>query len=350
MSCAWLASRIPWRQVKRAIVILAFVGITVGIAVKAPDEGIEGIAVEIAADIVTELALEIVEALFEKCAGSCKSKASKVKRFALLAALGLPRVMRRLYSRAVTLVDYAKLARGVARITLSRVEALNAINLEMRDLLWEFVRAAVLDPDVRALVFSGAGARAFSAGADISEFGSAPSLDAAREARRQRDLWGLLEEAPLPTVAALHGFCFGAGIELPLYCDLRLAAPDTRIALPEVTLGYIPSAGGTQLMPRVGAAGAAAGLILGGEPIDAERALAWGIVHRIVPLDELEAAALAAAERLAAADGERVAALKRSIRRGLDLPLEAAIAADAQTATRLRSRITTRQPQAADPD
>ncbi len=250
--------------------------------------------------------------------------------------------MRRLYSRAMTLVDYAKLAHGVAQITLDRVEALNAINLEMRDLLWEFVRAAVLDPDVRALVFSGAGPRAFSAGADISEFGSAGSLDAAREARRQRDLWGLLEDLPLPTVAALHGFCFGAGIELPLYCDLRLAAPDTRIALPEVTLGYIPSAGGTQLMPRVGAPGAAAGLILGGEPIDAERALAWGIVHRIVPLEELEAAALAAAERLAAADAERVAALKRSIRRGLDLPLEAAIAADAQTAARLRSRITTR--------
>ncbi len=242
----------------------------------------------------------------------------------------------------MTLITYDKLARGVARITLSRPEALNAINLEMRDLLWEFIHAAVLDPDVRALVFSGAGARAFSAGADISEFGTAGSLDAAREARRQRDLWALLEDAPLPTVAALHGFCFGAGIELPLYCDLRLAAPDTRIALPEVTLGYIPSAGGTQLMPRVGVAGAAAGLILGGEPIDAERALAWGIVHRIVPLDELEAAALAAAERLAAADAERVAALKRSIRRGLDLPLEAAIAADAQTAARLRSRIATR--------
>ena len=159
----------------------------------------------------------------------------------------------------MTLVDYSKPTTGVARITLDRVEALNAINLEMRDLLWEFVRAAVLDPDVRALVFSGAGPRAFSAGADISEFGTAGSLDAAREARRQRDLWGLLEDLPLPTVAALHGFCFGAGIELPLYCDLRLAAPDTRIALPEVTLGYIPSAGGTQLAMRVGAAGRGGG-------------------------------------------------------------------------------------------
>ena len=340
--CEKFVSCIHWLLVVPILVIAGTM--MIGSAVGAP---VEGVAAEITAEvleIVTEqIAGEIVKVLSKRCADRCKR--GKVKRFALLAALGLPRVVRRLYSRAMTLVDYDKLAHGVARITLDRVEALNAINLEMRDLLWEFVHAAVLDPDVCALLFTGAGARGFSAGADISEFGTAGSLDAAREARRQRDLWGLLEEAPLPTVAALHGFCFGAGIELPLYCDLRLAAPDTRIALPEVTLGYIPSAGGTQLMPRVGAAGAAgaaAGLILGGEPIDAERALAWGIVHRIVPLAELEAAALAAAERLAAADGERVAAVKRSIRRGLDLPLEAAIAADAQTATRLRSRITTR--------
>ena len=240
------------------------------------------------------------------------------------------------------LIAYTKPTSAVAQITLNRPEALNAINLAMRDELWDYIHAALLDPDVRALIFAGAGPRAFSAGADISEFGSAPSLHDAREARRRRDLWALLEDLPLPTVAALHGFCFGAGIELPLYCDLRLAAPDTQIALPEVTLGYIPSAGGTQLMPRVCAPAAAPGLILGGESIDAPRALAWGIVHRIVPADELEAAALAAAERLAAADPHLVAAAKRSIRRGLDLPLGAAIGADAQTARRLRSRIVSR--------
>lgn len=240
------------------------------------------------------------------------------------------------------LITYTKPTPNVAQITLNRPEALNAINLAMRDELWDYIHAALLDPDVRALIFAGAGPRAFSAGADISEFGSAPSLHDAREARRRRDLWALLEDLPLPSIAALHGFCFGAGIELPLYCDLRLAAPDTRIALPEVTLGYIPSAGGTQLMPRVCAPAAAPGLILGGEPIDAERALDWGIVHRIVPLDELEEAALAAAERLAAADPERIAAVKRSIRRGLDLPLDAAIGRDAQTARLLRSKLTSR--------
>ncbi len=241
-----------------------------------------------------------------------------------------------------SLILYDKSQAGVARITLQRPEALNAINLAMRDELWTFVQAAQLDPDVRVLIFAGAGSRAFSAGADISEFGTAPSLHEAREARRQRDLWALLEELPIPTIAALHGFCFGAGIELPLYCDLRIAASDTQIALPEVTLGYIPSAGGTQLMPRICTPGAAAGLVLSGLPIDTERALNWGIVHRVVAPEALNAAVNDAAERLAAADPELLAAAKRSVRRGAELPLGGAIARDAQTARRLRSRLVDR--------
>ena len=192
------------------------------------------------------------------------------------------------------------------------------------------------------LIFRGAGPRAFSAGADISEFGTAPSLHEAREARRQRDLWALLEDLPIPTVAALHGFCFGAGIELPLYCDLRIASENTRIGLPEVTLGYIPSAGGTQMMPRIAPPAAARGLILSGDPIDAERALAWGIIHRIVPADELDASVDSIARRLAEAGPVLTATLKRSIRRGLDLPISAAIRQDAQTARRLRNTLSDR--------
>ena len=239
-------------------------------------------------------------------------------------------------------VLYDKPQPGVARITLNRPEALNAINMAMRDDLWTFIQAAQLDPDVRVLVFRGDGPRAFSAGADISEFGTAPSLHESREARRQRDLWALLEDLPIPTIAALHGFCFGAGIELPLYCDLRIAADDTRIALPEVTLGYIPSAGGTQMMPRIAPPGAARGLILSGDPIDAQRALRWGIVHRVVPVDQLDAAVDAAAQRLAQADPALTAALKRSIRRGLDLPISAAIRQDTLTARRLRHTLSDR--------
>ncbi len=240
------------------------------------------------------------------------------------------------------LVLYDKPIDGVACVTLNRPEALNAINLAMRDELWTYISAAELDPDVRVLVFRGAGPRAFSAGADISEFGTAPSLHESREARRLRDLWALLEDLPLPTIAALHGFCFGAGIELPLYCDLRIAAENTRIGLPEVSLGYIPSAGGTQLMPRIAPPGAARGLILSGDPIDADRALAWGVVHRLVAADELDDAVFAAARRLAQSEPALAAAVKRGIRRGLDLPMSTAIRQDALTARRLANTLSDR--------
>ncbi|MYB22598.1 MAG: enoyl-CoA hydratase/isomerase family protein [Chloroflexi bacterium] len=240
------------------------------------------------------------------------------------------------------LVRYDKPLDGVASITLNRPEALNAINMAMRDELWTFIQASQLDPEVRVLVFRGEGARAFSAGADISEFGTAPSLHESREARRLRDLWALLEDLPIPTIAALHGFCFGAGIELPLYCDLRIAAENTRIALPEVTLGYIPSAGGTQLMPRIAPPGAARGLILSGAPIVARQAQSWGIVHRIVAADELDATVFEVARRLADAEPAVAAAVKRSIRRGFDLPMSAAIRQDALTARRLANTMSDR--------
>ena len=234
------------------------------------------------------------------------------------------------------LVLYEKPEPGIAWITLNRPAALNAINMAMRDDLWTYVAAAEADPDVRVLCLRGAGPRAFSAGADISEFGTAPSYMEARRARQERDLWARLETSPLITIAALHGFCFGAGIELPLYCDFRIAAEDTVIALPEVTLGYIPSAGGTQTLPRTAPAGVARGLVISGERIDARRALAWGIVTRLVPAADCEPAALALARRLAARDPVVLERVKRTLRRGLEMPLEAAVVLDAETARILR--------------
>jgi enoyl-CoA hydratase/carnithine racemase len=195
-------------------------------------------------------------------------------------------------------------ARGVATITLNRPERLNAINLQMRDLLWDYLEACRDMPDVRVIVFRGEG-RAFSAGADISEFGTAPSVIAARRARHQRDVWGLLLDHRCATVARMHGFCYGAGLELPLCCDVRIAADGTRFALPEVTLGYIPSAGGTQTLARVIPPGVAAQMILSGEPLGTEEALRWGLVDRAVPLDALDAAVDEAVEKLLANPDDR---------------------------------------------
>lgn len=165
----------------------------------------------------------------------------------------------------------------------------------MRDLLWEYLRACRDHPDVRTVLFRGEG-RAFSAGADISEFGTAPGLIEARRARHERDVWGLMLRLDLPLVARMHGFCFGAGLELPLCCDVRVAAEGTRFGLPEVSLGYIPSAGGTQTLPRTIPPGAAADLILTGEAIGTGEALRWGLISAAVAEEQLDAAVEVAVE------------------------------------------------------
>lgn len=196
-------------------------------------------------------------------------------------------------------------ARGVATITLDRPERLNAINMAMRDQLWEHLAACRDIPDARVIVFRGEG-RAFSAGADIAEFGTAPSIMASRQARHDRDVWWELLNHRCVTIAALHGYCFGAGLELPLCCDVRVASDDATFALPEVTLGYIPSAGGTQTLPRLIPPGVAAAMILSGEPIDAASAARWGLVDRVVSPSELDAAAEAVAGEALDGGAERL--------------------------------------------
>jgi enoyl-CoA hydratase len=205
--------------------------------------------------------------------------------------------------------------RGVATITLNRPEQLNAINLEMRDLIWTYLEACRDTPDVRLILFRGEG-RTFSAGADISEFGTAPSIMEARRARHERDLWGLLLGHRCVTVAAMHGYCYGAGLELPLCCDYRIAAEGTRFALPEVTLGYIPSACGTQTLPRTVPPGVAARMILTGEPIGTEEALRWRLVHEVAPAAGFEAAVDSAVSRLLDADPAKVSFGRRAMVEG----------------------------------
>lgn len=225
---------------------------------------------------------------------------------------------------------------SVAWITLNRPDVLNAMNMAVRDELWAALLAIRDDPDVRVAVFRGAGERAFSAGADISEFGTAPSYIDARRARRERDVWGLMLNIMKPLVVAVHGYAFGAGCELSLLCDIRIASEDAQFALPEVSLGYIPSAGGTQTLPRAISPGLAREMVLSGEPIDAQRALAAGLINRVVPRPHLQQEAATVASRLAALDPRVVAAVKESMLRGADLPLD--------TALRLESSIAMRMP------
>ena len=235
---------------------------------------------------------------------------------------------------------YDKASPGLANITLNRPDVLNAINLEMRDELWETLHAAEADPDVRVVIFRGTGDRAFSAGADISEFGTAPSVVEARRGRRERDLWWYMLRMETVLIAAIHGYALGAGIELPMCCDIRIASDDARIGLPEVGLGYIPSAGGTQTLPRHIPPGEALQMILTGDPIDAETALRHGLVQRVVARDRLYHEAEAVAERILAMPEHAVKLAKRAILEGVEMPLPDAISFESRLALRA---LTTRQ-------
>ncbi len=225
---------------------------------------------------------------------------------------------------------------GIARLTLNRPAVLNALNLEMRDELWDALTAFRDDPDARVLILRGEG-KAFSAGADISDFGTAPSLTEARRARRERDVWDLLLHLPKPTIAAVHGYALGAGCEMSLLCDLRIAADDASFGLPEVALGYIPSAGGTQTLPRTIPPGVAMQMILTGDPISAEEAYRLRLVHRVVPVDELDAAADAWARTLAERDPRALASAKEAVVRGLDLSLADGLALEVALGKGLRA-------------
>jgi enoyl-CoA hydratase/carnithine racemase len=231
---------------------------------------------------------------------------------------------------------FEKADNGVAWLTLNRPNVLNAMNMAMRDELWSAMTAVRDDPDIRVAVIRGAGDRAFSAGADISEFGTAPSYVDARRARQERDVWGAMLACTKPLVAAIHGYAFGAGCEMSLFCDIRIASEDATFALPEVTLGYIPSAGGTQTLPRAVPPGVARQMILSGEPIEAATALRAGLVQRVVPRARLEDEAAVVAARLAAQPEAALRGAKETMVRGADLSLDAALRLETMIATRVR--------------
>ena len=224
----------------------------------------------------------------------------------------------------------------VARLSLNRPQRLNAYNLQMRDDCWQALTAVRDDPEVRALLLTGEG-RAFCAGADLTEFGSAPSLAAARRVRWQRDVWGLLLRLPQPVVAAVHGHCVGSGVELALLCDLCIAADDAQFALPETQLGMIPAAGGTQTLPRAIGPSRALDLLLTGRRFGAAEAQSLGMITRIAPPEGLAEAAWGLARRLAALPAEAVAALKRALREGAGMPLDAALRLETRLAAGLRA-------------
>lgn len=213
---------------------------------------------------------------------------------------------------------------AVAHISLNRPAVLNAYNIQIRDDFAEALAAVRDDPEMRALLITGQG-RAFCAGADLTEFGTAPSQVVARQVRWARDVWGQLIDLDKPVIAAIHGYCIGSGLEIALLCDLRIAAGGTIFAMPEVHLGMIPAAGGTQTLPRSVGPAAALDLLLTGRRIGAAEALRLGLVTRVVPEDRLAVEAGEVARQLASLDRRLVAAVKTAWRQGSSLGLEEAL-------------------------
>ena len=217
-------------------------------------------------------------------------------------------------------VTYEKRGR-VAHIALNRPEVINAFNVQMRDDLSEVLAAIRWDPDVAVVLLRGAGERGFCAGADLSEFGSAPSQAAARNARWERDVFGVLRDLTVPTVAALHGHVIGSGVELALLCDIRIAADNAVFSMPETYYGLIAAAGGTQTLPRALKQGRALDMLLTGRRLDAAEAVDAGLVQRVVQPDDLEMESERIAGDLAEIDPALAGAIKSALAMARDLPL-----------------------------
>ncbi|MBU80969.1 MAG: enoyl-CoA hydratase/isomerase family protein [Dehalococcoidia bacterium] len=209
----------------------------------------------------------------------------------------------------------------VAHIVLNRPAVINAFNVQMRDDLSEVLDAVKWDTDVAAVLLRGAGDRGFCAGADLSEFGSAPSQAAARHARWERDVFGVLRNLPVPTIAALHGHVIGSGVELAMLCDIRIAADDAVFSMPETCYGLIAAAGGTQTLPRAIRKGRALDMLLTGRRLDATGARDDGLIERVVTTTELATESERIAGELAGIDRALAGAIKASLAAARDLPL-----------------------------
>ncbi len=210
---------------------------------------------------------------------------------------------------------------GIGYVTLNRPKAMNAYNLQMRNDLYQVLGAIKEDSEIKAVIFKGAGEKAFCAGADLSEFLSAPSPVIARDVRWERDVWGLFLSIEQPLIAALHGYVLGSGIEIALCCDIRIASADVRFGLPEVGLGIIPAAGGTQTAPRAIGQSKTLEMLLADRWINAEEAYKANLVNMVVPKDKLLRKAEETAKKIASFDSAAVRYAKQAVTRGLDMTL-----------------------------
>jgi len=211
---------------------------------------------------------------------------------------------------------------AVATITVNRPDKLNALNAGTLGDLAAAFSAAAEDATVRAVVLTGAGGKAFVAGADIGEIAGLDAQTGREFALTGQALFRSIETFPKPVIAAVNGFALGGGCELAMACHVRIAAQNAQFGQPEVGLGVIPGYGGTQRLPRLVGRGRALELLVTGDRVDARRAYEIGLVNAVVPLEDLLPKVLEMAGTIAAKAPGAVRHCLEAVQAGLDMPLE----------------------------
>jgi enoyl-CoA hydratase len=217
----------------------------------------------------------------------------------------------------------------IAVVTLDRPKVLNALNYQSMTELEQVFLDLQKNPDVRAVLLTGAGEKAFVAGADIRELASVSPLEGEQLASRGQRIFHLIENCGKPVIACINGFALGCGCELALACTLRIASSTARLGQPEVKIGIIPGYGGTQRLPRLIGKGAALKMILTGEAISAAEALRLGLVDEVVEPDQLMPRAEQLAQTIAGMAPLAVRDSIRAVNSGYDLPLASALELEA---------------------
>ena len=226
---------------------------------------------------------------------------------------------------------------NIAWITLNRPEAMNAISENIRAAIPAALARAEADDNVRVIVFSGAGERAFCAGADVKGFSAVDSLVKHRQGRAHTHWILAFDRARKPLIAAIHGYCLGGGLEIALACDIRIAAEGSIFGLPEVSRGTLPGSGGTQRLARMVGLGRALDIALSADHVSAEDALRMGLVSRLVPRAALMASAEALAKRIASHAPLSVLLVKEAVRGSLETDLSTGLRIEADLSTLIAS-------------
>lgn len=216
---------------------------------------------------------------------------------------------------------------GIARITINRPEVRNALNIPARQEIRSAIDDIKGDKTLRVAVITGAGDKAFIAGADISFWKNASPFDVDNlTGTLGQQLYLDIESLDIPVIAQINGYCLGGGCEIAMSCDIRIASENARFGQPEINIGIIPGGGGTQRLPRIIGPGRAKELIFTGKMIDASEALVIGLVDRVVPVGELAGTVNKLCEEIAAKSPIILKIAKRAINKGLYSDLASGLA------------------------